>query len=181
LSSKEQQNFHETLKDISALKESVFEKCLFQITEPLMEKESTEYGACTFEVKKLKIVYRNAKITPTKSGQFVTLWKRKGDGPIQPFDINDNIDLVIINTQKNNLIGQFVFPKSVLSDKGIISNNRKEGKRAFRVYPPWDETTSNQARKTQLWQLEYFLSNDTDKPLDINRAKMLYFQNEMNN
>ncbi|MEB9620245.1 MepB family protein [Bacillus thuringiensis] len=26
----------------------------------------------------------------------------------------------------------------------------------MRVYPPWDKSTSRQAQKTQIWQLEFF-------------------------
>ena len=38
-----------------------------------------------------------AKTTPTKKGQFVTIWKRHSDkGHIIPFDINDNIDFIVI-------------------------------------------------------------------------------------
>ncbi|RYE38879.1 MAG: MepB domain containing protein, partial [Sphingobacteriales bacterium] len=40
----------------------------------------------------------------------------------------------------------------------ILSGNGKNGKRGFRVYPPWDLTENSQARKTQQWQLEYFTS-----------------------
>ena len=121
-------------------------------------------------------MYRRAKITPTKTGQFVTLWKRTKNGPIQPFDSNDEIDLVVIDTPSANRLGQFVFPKGVLLEKGVLSNDRKEGKRGFRVYPPWDIATSKQAQKTQSWQLKYFLSYSNDEPIDINRAKSLYLQ-----
>jgi len=62
--------------------------------------------------------------------------------------------------------GVFVFSRSVLISQGIISTEKKEGKRAFRVYPPWDIPTSQQAAKSQKWQLEYFLeigSGNMDK------------------
>ena len=38
----------------------------------------------------------------------------------------------------------------------IISTSKKEGKRGFRVYPPWDTATNKQAVKTQQWQLDYY-------------------------
>jgi len=53
-------------------------------------------------------------------------------------------------------IGQFVFPKEVLCEKGIISKNSRGGKRAVRIYPPWDQPKSQQAKNTQAWQLNYF-------------------------
>lgn len=155
-------------------KKLVLDACSFKVTVPVVENDSQEYDACIFEVDQLKVAYRNAKITPTKIGQFVTLWKRNSVGPIQPFDYNDPVDLVVINTSKDNKLGQFVFPKSVLIDKAIMSTNMKEGKRGFRVYPPWDITTSNQARKTQSWQLMYFLLNGN--PMDVTKAKKLFLK-----
>jgi len=42
------------------------------------EPESAEYCAYTFDLNNRRITFRLAKITPTKIGQFVTLWKRIG-------------------------------------------------------------------------------------------------------
>ena len=122
-----------------------------------VEKESKEYGACTFTINDKNIVFRVAKITPTKIGQFLTLWKRIDNSPIMPFDITDPIDLFVVNVRKDGLLGQFVFPKNVLVEKGFVSINGIGGKRAMRVYPPWEATESVQAKKTQAWQLMYFL------------------------
>jgi len=131
--------------------------CGFNYTQPIAEEESADYAAYTFELNGLSVKYRIAKITPTKIGQFVTLWKRIGNGPIQPFDSTDQIDLFVISTRDGNRFGQFVFSKIILQEKGIISTGQKEGKRAIRVYPPWDITISKQAQKTQQWQLGYFM------------------------
>ncbi|MET0759038.1 MAG: MepB family protein [Flavobacterium sp.] len=161
-------------KDLIAAKELVYDTCGHTCTQPLKESESAEYGACTFELNKLSVKFRTAKITPTKTGQFVTLWKRNGKGPIQPYDVSDPIDLFIISTRKDNFFGQFIFPKSVLCEQAIISNNGKEGKRAIRVYPPWDLAPNKQAQKTQKWQLEFFLEIPYNGIIDIDRSKMLY-------
>lgn len=160
--------------DLLAVTEFIYDAFGYECTPPIPEKESTEYGAYDFEINNLSIKFRVAKITPTKIGQFVTLWKRIEKGPIQPFDITDSIDLFVITTRKDNHFGQFIFPKSVLCEQGIISTNTKEGKRAIRVYPPWDKTTNKQAQKTQKWQLDFFLEIPSDKPIDMERAKMLY-------
>ena len=80
----------------------------------------------------------------------------------------------VISVKQESFLGQFVFPKSVLSEKGIVSKNGKGGKRAIRVYPPWDNVISSQAKKTQKWQLEYFLEVPQTKPVDFARAKKLY-------
>ena len=161
---------------LTETKELVFDKCGFEISNVKIEKESSEYFAHRFEINNLKILFRQAKITPTKVGQFVTLWKRKKDkDPIEPFEITDNIDLFVINVKTEERFGQFVFPKSVLIEKGIVSD-KKEGKRAIRVYPSWDKTENKQAQKTQKWQLSYFLEIPLDKTININHAKKLYFQ-----
>ncbi|WP_374173835.1 MepB family protein [Flavobacterium tructae] len=143
-------------KDLITAKEILYDGCDFDLTQPQPEAESNEYDAYRFRLNQKNICYRKAKITPTKTGQFVTLWKRNTAGIIEPFDFTDAIDFVIVSVRKNELFGQFVFPKSVLLEKGIFTTSTKEGKRATRVYPPWDETTSKQAQKTQQWQLNYF-------------------------
>lgn len=131
------------------------------------EKESKAYGAYDFTLKNHKIKYRIAKTTPTKAGQFVTLWKRINNGPIQPFDSKDEVDFFIISVRKEGQFGQFVFPKSVLMEKGIVTN-LKEGKRAFRVYLPWEENLNKQAQKTQRWQLNYFIDFTKNKTVNLN-------------
>lgn len=143
--------------------ELVFNKLGLEIKSVYLEKESADYNACQLLLNEKKALFRTAKITPTKTGQFVTLWKRIPKGPIAPFAIEDNFDLVIINTETENHFGQFVFPKSILIEKGVFSTDLKEGKRAMRVYPPWDKTTSKQAQQTQKWQLKCFMVIPFDK------------------
>ena len=155
-------------------KELVFDKYGFDLRNLEIEKESTEYCACKFDLDTIKILFRVAKITPTKIGQFVTFWKRSENGPIEPYAVSDEIDFFIINTKSNDKFGQFIFPKSVLCQQGIISTDLKEGKRGIRVYPPWDLTVSKQAQKTQKWQLEYFLEIPLNKSVNLDRAKQLY-------
>ena len=87
----------------------------------------------------------------------MTLWKRIPSGVIAPYDSTDPIDLVIIGVRSGERWGQFVFPKEVLMKKSIFSAEGKGGKRAIRVYPPWDVAESKQAHQTQAWQQKYFL------------------------
>jgi hypothetical protein len=141
---------------------------------PVEEEESAEYGAYTFVLNGQHIRFRVAKITPTKIGQFVTLWKRVGKGPIQPFDQSDPIDFFIISVRKGDSFGQFVFPKAILLKHGVISKHGKGGKRAIRVYPPWDHPTSLQAMKSQMWQVEYFLRLNNKVTLELPRIQHLY-------
>lgn len=150
----------------------VYNKCVFKITDFSLELESKEYDACRFKLNGRNILCRNAKITPKKVGQFVTFWKRSKGGTIEPFHETDQVDFYVVNLKTDEAFGQFVFPKSVLLKKGIISTKKKEGKRGFRVYPSWDITESNQAERTQKWQLEYFYSiNDST---DFDKVSKLY-------
>src|ERR1700722_3340127 len=144
-------------RDLLATITLVYNPSKLQYSQLEREQESAEYGAYAFKLNGFSIRFRVAKITPTKIGQFVTLWKRLGSGPIQPYDISDSVDFFVISVRKDNHFGQFIFPKSVLCEKSILSTREKEGKRAIRIYPPWDKPTSLQAKKTQMWQLEYFL------------------------
>lgn len=157
--------------DLIIAKELVYDHCYFECTEPQPEAESQEYNAYNFQINNRNVKFRSAKITPTKTGQFVTLWKRNKTGIIEPFDFSDAIDFVIVSVRKNDLLGQFVFPKSVLLQKGIFSTTTKEGIRATRVYPSWDETSSKQAQKTQQWQLDYFY--EITPKTDLDKIKKL--------
>jgi hypothetical protein len=161
-------------KNLLETKEFLYTACGFECSAPIAEAESVEYAAYRFLLNGLAVVYREAKITPTKIGQFVTLWKRNANGIIEPFEISDAIDFVVINTRDKQRFGQFVFPKAVLFSKGVFSGNNKEGKRAIRVYPPWDVTVSKQAQQTQQWQLKYFLEIPIENRIDLTLAKRLY-------
>lgn len=160
--------------DLKIVKDLVYDKCGFELTNLKQHLESVEYGACSFVLNEKIIQHRVSKITPTKSGQFVTLWKRNINGITQPFDFEDEIDLIIITARSSNNLGQFVFPKPVLANKGIITRNGKEGKRGIRVYPPWDTATSKQAEKTQNWQTDYFLTIKNNNTTDLDLAKQLF-------
>ena len=150
----------------------VYDKCKLGISGFKIEVESKEYNACSYELNGSNIISRNGKITPKKVGQFVTFWKRNGNGPIEPFNEKDKIDFYTVNVRTEKEFGQFVFPKSILIKKGIISTANKEGKRAFRVYPTWDIAMSKQAERTQKWQLKYFYEiNDS---INFNKVAELY-------
>ncbi len=160
--------------DLLASNELVYTPCKFLCSQPILEEQNAEYGAYIFYLNSSYVRFRVAKITPTKVGQFVTLWERINGEAIQPYDISNPADLFVISTRKGNEFGQFIFPKTVLFHQGIVSNNGEDGKRAIRVYPPWDKPTSYQAKKTQIWQLEYFLEIPSNNSINLVRAKSLY-------
>ena len=162
--------------DLIAAIELVYNPCKFRFIHFQVESEGFEYAASFFELDNIKIRFRIAKTTPIKNGQFVTLWKRIGKGPIQPFDESDKIDLFVISVRKEYLFGQFIFPKSVLCEQNIVSMGGEGGKRAMRVYPPWEHDLNKQAQRSQKGQLEYFIEISQIKSIDLVRAKMLYSQ-----
>ena len=163
--------------DLLATKDWVYKPNHFHCSIPQVEADNAEYGAYLFTLEGRRVKFRVAKITPTKIGQFVTLYKRVGKQPIQPYDALDPFDLLVISTRHGELFGQFVMPKSLLVQQAILSKAGQGGKRALRVYPPWDQTSSRQAQNTQHRQLRYFLELPHNKPLDRARAQMLYQQN----
>ena len=153
--------------ELTVIRNNFYEKCSLRISEYVNELESKEYYACSFDLNGLNVICRNAKITPKKVGQFVTFWKRNKVGITEPLNETDLFDFYVIIVKKDKRLGQFILPKSILVDKGIISTNKKQGKRGFRVYPPWDTTNNKQAGKSQEWQQNYFveLNSNTDLKL----------------
>jgi hypothetical protein len=163
-----------TPKDLLLAKKIIYDAFGFNYARLFIEKEGVDYEACTFELNDKPVKFRTAKITPTKTGQFVTLWKRNANGIIEPFCDTDAIDLFVASVRKQDHFGQFVFPKTSLCEHGIITTGNKEGKRAMRVYPPWDKTENRQAQRSQAWQLKFFLEIGNGRSMDAERVKLLY-------
>lgn len=160
--------------DLELIDKLVFQTYGPGLSNPEIELESQEYSACNFKLDKLKVKFRAAKITPAKAGQFVTIWKRNEKGITQPFDISDNFDFYMIAVKLHSQFGLFIFPKSALYYNKIISGKSSKGKRGFRLYPGWCQTTNKQAQKTQQWQTKYFIEITNGKLTDINKAKQLF-------
>ena len=128
---------------------------------PVPEAESADYGACRADLHGRRLVLRVAKTTPAKTGQFVTVWKRPHPGAeIAPLDEADPVDAVVIAVDDGARHGFFIFPRSVLLERGVMSRTGAGGKRALRVYPPWCAPASIQARRTQRWQGGWFVAQD---------------------
>ena len=160
--------------NLITVKELVYDNCGFEFTNLKLNSESVEYGACSFELNGHTVEHRVSKITPAKAGQFVTIWKRNKNGVTAPFDFSDNIDFVVITSKSGDNIGQFIFPKLGLADKGIISQNGKDGKRGIRVYPPWDTVTNSQAETTKNWQTKYFVTIKSKNHAVLDRTRKLF-------
>lgn len=113
-------NFTTAPADLLLSKESVYDKAELLLASLQKESESDEYKAHRFLINNKKICYREAKVTPTKTGQFVTLWKRNQTGIIEPFAYSDDIDFVIITVRKDQNWGQFIFPKKIALELSLI-------------------------------------------------------------
>ena len=137
--------------------EQYFSKIGMKFDNLSINKEGTDYGACRYNLNNLQVVHRVSKITPKKTGQFVTIWKRDIAGKTTPYDIKDDFDIMIITSECEGRLGIFNFPKLVLAERGVITTDSKKGICGMRVYPPWDIVTNKQALKTQSWQLKYFV------------------------
>ncbi|MGW6980461.1 MepB family protein [Streptomyces sp. NPDC054932] len=160
--------------DLAAAKALVYDPCGFSCSLPVPEAEGAAYAAHAFTLDGLAVRFRAARTTPTKVGQFVTVWKRSPAGPIQPFDAADPVDLFVIGVGDAHHLGQFVLPMEALRRHGVVSTDGSGGKRAFRVYPPWVTTANRQADRAQAWQLDHFLHLHRDRPVDLDRARELY-------
>lgn len=155
---------HRDLNDLDTFVKNLWVKSGMQLTNPMeFDMESAEYGACCFELDAKKIIFRVAKTTPTKIGQFLTLWKRPSpSAEIAPYDASDPFDFLVIYTSNLGESGLFVFSRALLTKMGVLSSSAHPGKRAFRVYPPWSIPIAKQAVKTQAWQTKYFLALTAD-------------------
>lgn len=127
------------------------------VTNLTKDQECASYFGFTFQLGDRNIKFRKAKVTPKKTGQFVTFWKRNSQGQTIPFSIDDKVDYYFIAAEDERHLGFFIFPKQTLIDKQILTTARKEGKRGFRVYPSWSITENKQATQSKNWQTQYFI------------------------
>jgi hypothetical protein len=161
--------------ELQLINEILFKPSRLELSNIQVELESKEYFAHTFQLGKYKVKFRTAKITPTKTGQFLTLWKRNNQGITAPHSISDDFDFYIIATREESNFGVFIFSKAVLHEKRILADDSRDGKRGFRVYPSWSIVTNKQALKTQLWQADYFLELSKGKTIDFEKVASLRF------
>jgi len=149
--------------------------------------ESTKYEALNFSINNQNIVYRKGKITEDRPGAFLAVWKRpcvsNTNKPI-PLQANE-LDYLFVEVKEhssNPKKGIFIFPVSILLKKGIISSETKKGKTGFRVFPPWSENRglvgmkvfSESGKKTQRWQLPYYVEINNKGLLDFSKLKEIF-------
>lgn len=166
-------NSSNIFSEIQLLNNSIFKVCGIQLENVAAEKESQEYFAHNFELNKQKVKFRMAKITPTKTGQFVSIWKRNEKGITEPHNVDDYFEFYFIATRQAERFGVFIFNKTVLSENRILTSPKGKGKRGIRVYPNWSVTENKQAKKTQNWQTKYFVEIGNSNEIDLNKLKKL--------
>lgn len=152
---------------IEQINNTVFKPCNLDAQNIIKEAESSEYLAHRFQLNGKNVVFRKAKITPTKVGQFVACWKRNDAGITVPFDLMDDFDCFLIYVETKNKNGFFVFSKPILLNNKIISGEKSSGKRGFRLYPPWNLGLNKQAERTQHWQNKCFFEMTLKSNLDF--------------
>lgn len=138
------------------------------ITNLKEEQQNAEYAGCLFYLNYKSIRFRISKITPNKIGQFVSFWEKDDNMQNQAFSYDAAPDLLVITCIDDNKLGQFIFPKEIILKEKILKTQSQKGKMAMRIYPLWDTPVSNQAKKSQMWQLQYFvdLSDPNNLPID---------------
>jgi hypothetical protein len=157
--------------------------------------ESAKYDALFFALNEHNIIYRKAKVTPDRPGAFLTVWQRPmtqeaNDNKPIPLQADD-LDYLFVqvashaelfNDDKQDVQhGMFIFPVSLLVEKGVVSSPTKKGKTGFRVFPPWSQNRgiagtkifSESGKKTQRWQLPYFVEIDNEGLIDSNALKQI--------
>lgn len=143
---------------IEKLQNLLFSHLGLSISNLQQEPECKEYFGFNFQLNTFQIKFRKAKITPTKTGQFVTLWRRNFvSKETEPFHSEDQFDFYLIVTETTENFGFFFFTNDVLIKNQILTTDSKQGKRGFRVYPNWDIPQNKQAAKTQNWQVPFFI------------------------
>lgn len=146
---------------------------------PQVQKDSkrAEYDACYLELNKYKVLHLTAKITPKYPGGFVALWKRSQiTNQIEPIDISDELDFVIISFQDDSHIGQYIFSQDTLIQNRIFSTNNQKGKLSFRIYPNWVDTKTRSAQLSQKWQNKNYVSFSDNKKAAIKLINSIFCQ-----
>ena len=133
--------------DLLEAYERVYLPCEYASTLLLKEPESKEYGADTFEVNHLKVRFRVAQVTPKKVGQFVTLWRRMGTGPIQPFHEADLVDRFVVSVRKGESLRHLFFRSLFWSYKASFRQIRERVNELYVFIPPGIEQTTVKRRR----------------------------------
>jgi len=120
------------------------------------EPENAGYGASMANIDGQRWRVRTARVTPTKAGAFVSVWRRSAGGGTEPFPASEGVHGLLVFVLDQDRRGLFRFTSAHLRDLGVASADGCSGKRGFRVYPEWSEGLNAQARRTQRAQAAAF-------------------------
>ena len=163
-SSPVEEDFH---PDLSFAINKLYRAAGLTITSQPVEENGSkgaEYVAHRLGINDQTVAFRVGKITPSRAGNFVTLWKRPS-GENEPIDLSDKVAFVIVDVSSEiGQSGQFIFDQHVLVEQKIfsVSSKNQKGKMAFRVFPPWAKPKPS-AIKTQRWQSRYFFQFSSER------------------
>ncbi|MDN5755954.1 MAG: MepB family protein [Arthrobacter sp.] len=122
------------------------------------EEQNSDYEAGNAPVSGQRWRLRTARVTPTKAGAFVAVWRRSEQGATEPFPADEEIaGLAVFVVEEDQRRGLFWFTAAHLRELGITSSQGHPGKRGFRVYPEWCTGLNRQASRTQAAQAPAFV------------------------
>ncbi|MGM7775419.1 MepB family protein [Arthrobacter sp. KNU-44] len=119
--------------------------------QPLLqvEEQNSDYESGVARIGNEQWRIRTARITPTKPGAFVAVWKRGEGGSTRPFTAEESMSGLLVFVEEQERFGVFQFTKPHLISFGYVSSDLHPGKRGFRVYPEWCSGLNPQASRTQ--------------------------------
>ena len=125
------------------------------IDDIYMHEHQVEFNGTITNDIGVSYVNRIARKTPKKPGYFLSFWQKDENNKNTPFTSNDAADylVVVINTIEEQ--GYFVFPRSILEEKGILKTNKHKGKMGFRIYTK-DDNLNPTAQKTYEWMQPFY-------------------------
>lgn len=136
------------------------------------EPDNAAYSAAILTVGDVRLRVREARVTPTKPGAFVSVWRRSPHGGAEPFPAADAVAGLLVLVADSPLAGVFHFTPEHLAALGVTSTPTTPGKRGFRVYPPWCDGLNPQASRTQRAQAAAFI-NLTDGERTLTPSQLL--------
>ncbi|WP_456503414.1 MepB family protein [Arthrobacter sp. UYCu723] len=120
------------------------------------EEQNSEYESGMALIGKDWWRIRTARITPTKPGAFVAVWKRDENGSTRPFTTDEATTGLLVFVEDGQRFGVFRFTSTHLKALGYVTSESHPGKRGFRVYPSWCANLNPRASRTQRAQAAAF-------------------------
>jgi hypothetical protein len=121
-----------------------------------VEEQNSDYESGVVRIGNEQWRVRTARITRTKPGAFVAVWKRNEGGSTRPFTADESMSGLLVFVEEQERFGVFQFTPAHLISLGYVSSDLHPGKRGFRVYPAWCTHLNPQASRSQRAQAASF-------------------------